>query len=136
MHLLGVVISVGFLVDGPNVVVVCTVNCVRGAIERLPGIRSNISNPTMRAGLDLKCENLKYSLVRIGELSKCENLKYSLVQIGGFEMTSHTNKSLLKVRCINFDPVVQGLNSFNFDQYTSPGIQYYHVSKIKQCGRP
>jgi hypothetical protein len=47
---------------------------------------------------------------------------------GGFEMTSHTNKSLLKRRSINFDPV-QGL-----DQYTSPGIQYYHVSKIKQCG--
>ena len=43
-------------------------------------------------------------------------------------MTSHTIISLLEVKWINFDPV-QGL-----DQYTSPGIQYYHVSKIKQYG--
>ena len=40
-------------------------------------------------------------------------------------MTSRTNKSLL-----NFDPV-QGLR---LDRDTSPGIQYYHVSKIKQDG--
>ena len=45
--------------------------------------------------------------------SKCEVLKWSPVRIGWFEMTSHTSKSLLKVRWINFDPV-QGL-----DQYTS-----------------
>jgi hypothetical protein len=31
--------------------------------------------------------------------------KSSPVGIGGYEMTSHTNKSLLKVRWINFDPV-------------------------------
>ena len=36
------------------------------------------------------------------------------------------SKSLLKGRGINFDPVL--------DQYTSPGIQYYHVCKIKQHG--
>jgi hypothetical protein len=29
---------------------------------------------------------------------------------------------------INFDPVLGS------DQYTSPGIQYYHVNKIKQYG--
>jgi hypothetical protein len=46
-----------------------------------------------------------------------------------FEMTSHTNQSqLIKVRWINFDPVLE------LDQYTSPSIQYYHVSKIKQYG--
>ena len=28
--------------------------------------------------------------------SNCEDLKSSPVRIGGFEMTSHTNKSLLK----------------------------------------
>jgi hypothetical protein len=52
-------------------------------------------------------------------------------------MTSRTNKSLLKVRWINFDPV-QGPINFDpvlgLDQYTSPAIQYYHVSKIKQYG--
>jgi hypothetical protein len=57
--------------------------------------------------------------------SKCEDLKSSPVRIGGFEMTSHANKSLL----INFD-AVEGLS----DQCTSSGIQYYHVSKIKQYG--
>ena len=41
--------------------------------------------------------------------SKCEDLKSSPVRIGGFEMTSHANKSLLKVKSINFDPV-QELN--------------------------
>ena len=54
----------------------------------LSHVRSNISNPAMRTGLDFK--------PRTG--SKCEDLKSSPVRIGGFEMTSHTNKSLLKVR--------------------------------------
>jgi hypothetical protein len=57
VHLLGVVISVGFLVDGPNVVVgcwlevsfvvnctvVCTVDCVCGAVERLSGIKNDFN---------------------------------------------------------------------------------------------
>jgi hypothetical protein len=43
-------------------------------------------------------------------------------------MTSHTNKSLLKVRWINFDSI-RGLN-YKFD----PILLYYHVSKIKQYG--
>jgi hypothetical protein len=70
--------------------------------------------------------------------SKCNDLKSSPVRIGGFEITSHTNKLLLKVRWVNFDPV-QGL-MINFDpvlgldQYTSPDIQYYYVSKPKQYG--
>jgi hypothetical protein len=69
--------------------------------------------------------------------SKCEDLKSSPVSFGGFEMASHTNFLLLKLRWINFDPVqlrtelilIQFLGQ---SQYTSPGIQYYHVSKIKQ----
>ena len=39
----------------------------------------NISNPSIRTGLDFKLD-----------------LKSSPVRIEGFEMTSHTNKSLLK----------------------------------------
>ena len=42
-------------------------------------VLSNISNPTMRSGLDFKSAS-------------------GPVRNGGFEMTSHTNKSLLKVR--------------------------------------
>jgi hypothetical protein len=42
------------------------------------------------------------------------------------------------MKWINFDPQIQSKDWINFDpvlgldQYTSPGIQYYHVSKIKQ----
>ena len=45
----------------------------------LPGVRQirNISNPTMRTGLDF------------------ESAQFDQVRIGGFEMTSHRNKSLL-----------------------------------------
>jgi hypothetical protein len=50
----------------------------------------NISNPTMRTGLDLITSKGK---PRTG--SKRDDLKSSLVRIRGFEMTSHTNKSLL-----------------------------------------
>ena len=50
----------------------------------------NISNPSMRTVLDFKYE--QFDQVR----SKCEKLKSSPVRIVGFEMTSHTNKSLLK----------------------------------------
>ena len=65
----------------------------------------NISNPTIRtAGLDFKAAQFG---------SKSEDLQSSPIRIGGFKMTSHTNKSLLEVRWINFDPV-QGLN-YNFD---------------------
>ena len=49
----------------------------------------NISNPTMRTGLDFKSAQFD----QIG--SKFEDLKSSPVRIGGFEMTSHANKSLL-----------------------------------------
>ena len=67
---------------------------------------------------------------------KCGELKSSPV-IGGFEMSTQTSKSP-PVRRINFDPV-QGLNSnfdpvLGLDQHTSSGIQYYHVSNIKQYG--
>ena len=65
---------------------------------------SNVSNPTGRIGLDFKSSQFNQ------DESKCGDLKSSPVRIGGFEMTSHTNKPLLKVRRINFDPV-QGLNS-------------------------
>jgi hypothetical protein len=69
---------------------------------------------------------------------KCE--ESSPVRIGGFEMTlrdfvriNHHLKwgELISIQSkdwINFDPVLV------LDQYTSPGIQYYHVSKIKQYG--
>ena len=57
----------------------------------------NISNPTMRTGLDFK--SARFDQVW-GEA------EYSPVRIGGFEMTAHTNKSPLKVRWINFDPVL------------------------------
>jgi hypothetical protein len=36
-------------------------------------------------------------------------LDFKSAQFGGFEMTSHTNKVLIKVRWIDFDPV-QGMN--------------------------
>ena len=45
---------------------------------------SHISNLTMRTGLDFKSTQFDQNLVQS--------------YIGGFEMTSHTNKSLLKVR--------------------------------------
>jgi hypothetical protein len=50
--------------------------------------------------------------------SKCEDSKSNPVRIGGFEMTSHTNKSLLKVRWINFDSV-RGLKSFRSSPRTA-----------------
>jgi hypothetical protein len=50
-------------------------------------VLSNISNPTMRTGLDLKFT--QFDQVR------GEALKSSPVRIGGFEITSHANKSLL-----------------------------------------
>jgi hypothetical protein len=42
----------------------------------------------MRTELDFKSVQFE---------TKFEDLKFSPVRIGGFEMTSHTNKSLLKV---------------------------------------
>jgi hypothetical protein len=86
-----------------------------GSIQRhkLRTISCNISNSTMRTELYFK--SAQFDQVR------------GKAEFGGFEKT-YTNKSLLKVRWIHFDPV-QGL-----DQYTSPGIQYYRMSKIKQYG--
>jgi hypothetical protein len=48
---------------------------------------SNISNPTMRTGLDFKFTQF--------DQARGEALKSSPVRIEGFEMTSHTDKSLL-----------------------------------------
>ena len=48
----------------------------------------------MMTGLDFK--SAQFDQVRGDTGSKCENLKTNPVRIGGFEMTSHTNKSLLK----------------------------------------
>jgi hypothetical protein len=76
-----------------------------------PCFWSNISNPTMRTGLDFKYAQFDQVLggakPRTG--SKCEDLESSPVRIGGFGMKSYTNKSPLKMRWIHFDPV-QGLN--------------------------
>jgi hypothetical protein len=70
--------------------------------------------------------------------SKCEDLKSGPVRIGGlFIRINHYLKwgELILIQSlipskdwINFDPVL------GQDQYTSSGIQYYHVSKIKQYG--
>jgi hypothetical protein len=64
---------------------------------------------------------------------------WNLVQYELEDMISHTNISLLKVRWIHFDPSKDWINFdpvLGLDQYTSPGIQYYHVCKIKQYDRP
>ena len=66
----------------------------------------NIPNPTMRTGLDFKVRAIWSTPRRNRGGSKCEHLKSSPVLIGGFGMTSNTTKSLLKVRWINFDPVL------------------------------
>jgi hypothetical protein len=94
---------------------------------------SNISNPTMRTGLDFKSEQFDHVRGEAEDWIGMRGLEiYSPVRIGEFEMTSRTNKWLY---LINLDPVwiyfdpVQGQ-----DQYTSSGIQYYHVSKIRQYG--
>jgi hypothetical protein len=65
----------------------------------------NISNPTMRTGLDFKSAQFDRVRGEAEDWVKMRDLKSSPVRIGGFEMTSHANKSLL----IHFDPV-QGLN--------------------------
>jgi hypothetical protein len=83
----------------------------------------NISNPTMRTGLDFKSaqfdENAKtWNVVQ----SKLEDLKWHLIRI--YHYLKWGELILIQSKdWINFD-----------DQYTSPGIHYYHVSKIKQYG--
>jgi hypothetical protein len=70
----------------------------------------NISNPTMRTGLDFKSAQFDQNTVRIG----------------GFEITS--SKSLLKVRWI----LIQSKDWINFDPVNRlyhAGIQFYHASK-------
>ena len=85
----------------------------------------NISNPTMRTGLDFKSTQFDQNARRSRGLdrntrtwnlvqSELEDLKWHLMRINHY--------------LINFDPVL------GQDQYTSPGIQYYHVSKIRQYG--
>ena len=63
----------------------------------------DISNPTMRTGLvwQFGPRKKKNNFAKPRTGSKCEVLKSSPVR--GFEMTSHTNKS--PVRLTNFDPV-------------------------------
>ena len=72
-------------------------------------------NPTMRTGLDFESaqfdQNARtWNLVQ----SELEDLKWHLMRINHY--------------LINFDPVL------GLDQCTSPGIQYYHLSKkTQQC---
>ena len=63
----------------------------------------------MRTELDFKSAQICKSKAKPMTGPKFKDLKSSPVRIVGFEMTSHTNKSLLKVRLISFDPV-QRLN--------------------------
>ena len=49
----------------------------------------NISNPTMRTGLDFK--SVQFDPTR----SNCKDLKSSPARIGEFGMTSQTNESLI-----------------------------------------
>jgi hypothetical protein len=52
----------------------------------------NISNPTMRTGLDFKSAQFDQVRSKAEDCEAC-NLVHA-VRIGGFEMTSHANKSL------------------------------------------
>jgi hypothetical protein len=49
--------------------------------------------------------------------SKCEDLKSNPVRIGGFEMTTHTNKSLLKVRWINFKHTLNCVSGLDVEKH-------------------
>jgi hypothetical protein len=68
--------------------------------EKFACFLSNISNPTMRTGLDFtsaQFDQAREAKPRTG--SKCKDLKFSPVRIERFEMTSHTNNHyLFKVR--------------------------------------
>jgi hypothetical protein len=100
--------------------------------DTVENIGCNISNPTMRTGLDFKSAQFWIKMRGLGILPSPNWRIWNDI--------SYTNKSrnhhlkwgeLILIQSkdrINFDPVL------GQDQYTSPGIQYYHVSKMKQCG--
>jgi coproporphyrinogen III oxidase-like Fe-S oxidoreductase len=59
--------------------------------------------------------------------SELEDLKWHLIRINHYSMWGELILIPSK-DWISFDPVL------GLDQYTSSGIQYYHVNKIKQYG--
>jgi hypothetical protein len=84
----------------------------------------NISNPSMRTGIDFKSAQFDgWNLIQ----SELEDLKWHLIRINHYlkwgELILIQSKDW-----INVDRVL------GLDQYTSPGIQYYHVNKIEQYG--
>jgi hypothetical protein len=60
----------------------------------------------MTTGLDFKSTQFDPVRGEAEDRIKMRGLKSSPVRIRGFAVTSRTNKSLLKLRRINFDPVL------------------------------
>jgi hypothetical protein len=94
----------------------------------------NISNPTMRTGLDFKSAQFDQGLDQNKRtwnlvLSELEDLKWHLIRINHYLKWGELILIQSKV-WINFDPVLGLPGSIYFTRY----IKYYHVSKIKQRG--